>query len=398
MACVTAILLSGCGAASNEADALSPEQKQALFQALMQKMQQPSSSPVQKSASLHHAVENATKTLDEKELLAKIGEYPSAATGIRLERKSDGFLLNGEKMYVDFEGPIVRLGYDWRSGDAFYIVKLSNDTYRIKYQKMLSGRDPLTVGLIRRDGLSMRVETVTGKRFNGRNIIPTSKGFVVTREKTAFVYEVGKRPVTFIAPEGWHIAAFQNGDVATTGFILLERDGESETGNPFSDLMKSTVELGNALGVTTKSDYMLVNMKNPTQRKMINVTLGEKEVALFSQCRKQNRYVRICDTMEIKKSLYQPNGLKNFNHYYWNIHWFKGKKNIFSITKESNNRVVLVSDLEHNRSVEVASRVTGFPEYVAKQSRDGVVKVHVEGGLLPSVDIDDAEAVLDESI
>ncbi len=388
----------GCGAASNEANALSPEQKQALFQALMHKMQQPSPGTAQKNTSLHHTVENVTKTLDEEELLAKIGEYPSPVTGVHLERKSDGFSLNGERMYVDFEGPIVRLGYDWQSGDAFYIVKLSSDTYRIKYQKMLSGRDPISVGLIKRDGLSLHVETVTGKRFNGRNIIPTSKGFVVVREKTAFVYEVGKRPVTFIAPEGWHIAAFQNGDVATTGFILLERDGESETRNPFSNLMKSTAELGNALGISTKSDYMLVSMKNPAQRKMINVTLGEKEVALLSQCRQQNRYVRICDSMETKKSLYQPNGLKNFNHYYWNIQWFKGKRNIFSITKEGNNRVVRVSDLEHNRSAEIASRVTGFPEYVAKQDKNGVVKVHVEGGLLPSVDIEDAEAALGENI
>ncbi|WP_456404793.1 hypothetical protein [Hydrogenimonas sp.] len=396
--CLMAFLFNGCIPANNRADALTVEQKKQLLQALMNRMQQAPDNGGSKGLLQQQEAQKGADPISEEELLSKIKAYPKPATGIHFEQRADGLEINGQKIYVDYEGSITRYGYDWQSGNMVYIVELSPGAYKIKYQRALSGKEPTDIASVYRNGSILSIRTVTGKRFSGKAVIPTSSGFIVTRDKTAFIYEIGHAPFTFNTPDGWHIATFQNGDVATTGFILLERDAEvTSSTNPFTQLLNSTKELGNAIGITEKKDYMLISLKNPSLHRLINITLGEKEVALYSQCRQKNSYVNICDTMNMKQSLFEPNGLKNANHYFWNIHWFKGKEKIFSVTKESNNKKVLIADLEHNRSVEGAYRVTGFPEYTTSQDEKGIVKVHVEGGLLPSVEIPDAEKLLNKT-
>ncbi len=335
-------------------------------------------------------------------LAQMVSKYPKSKQGVKFEKLKDGFTINGDEAYLDPEGEIVNYGYNWKDGSFSYLIKLSGDTFKIKFNRVNSNQESIDVATLQRRGSTFFVETKTGEKFRGSGLILTSNGFIVTRKSSAFIYTVGEKTKRFTTPSGWHIAYFQNGDVASTNFLLLEKNKEKESGGMFAktaigELWTATKELGNALGINSKEDYMLINIDNPSKTYPINITLGDKEVALYSQCERQNRYVRKCDKMDMRVSLYQPNGLKNTSHYYWSVQWFQGKNTIYSITKESTHKKVLIRDLNSGKTVEAAYRLTGFPEFSTKQDDNGVVKLHVEGGLLPSVDIVDAEELLNKN-
>ena len=127
-----------------------------------------------------------------------------------------------------------------------------------------------------------------------------------------------------------------------------------------------------------------------------NITIGDKEVQILSQCKRQNRYISLCDQVDYKTSLYQQNGLKNFEHYYWSIMWVQGKNSTYSITKERGDVKVLIRDLNTGKIVEAANRISGFNSFTAIQNSDGVVGIHIDSGLIKGVDIDDVEAFLEK--
>ena len=395
-------IITGCSGKSYEPQSvsLSPQEAAELKQALLKKLRsdfspqsQETAAPVQKTGNDNIPI------VSEEELKAKVEKLPLSTTGVKFTKRRDGFMINDTNAYIDPEGAIVNYGYDWKNGTFSYMIETAPGHYKIKYNTAENKNDAVEIATVKRSGNKYFVTTASGKKLSGKGLILTSKGFIVIRDATAFTYNAGEGVYNFIAPKGWHIASFQNGDVASTHFMLLERDQKASSGsrlNPFADLLKSTQELGNALGVMQKNDYMLISLNNPKQRHMLNITLGEKDVALYSECRNTSRYYQKCDQMDMRESLYQPNGLKNFNHYYWNVTWFSGKDKVFAVTKESNNRNVNVIDLESGKKVTMASRVTGFPEFEAVQDNTGTVKVHVAGGFLPSVDISSAEGKLDD--
>ncbi len=84
-------------------------------------------------------------------------------------------------------------------------------------------------------------------------------------------------------------------------------------------------------------------------------------------------------------------------NYYWAITWFKGKNSIFSVTKEASDRKIYIRDLNTGKTVEVASRITGFLGFDAVQDKNGLVKIYVDGGLWPSIKNSDAETFLKEN-
>ena len=394
------LILSGCYSSSNNSSSLTAEQKQVFLNALMNKMQQANPRLGASSFQLNHTPNMAsekTKAITEKELLEKINSYPKLTSGVHFTQRSDGFIINDSSVYVDYEGKIVKYGYNWKNGNIFYIIETSLDRYKIKFQRANSGMEPLFIANVARNGANFIVRTATGKTINGSGIIPTSEGFIVLRKDTAFIYRPGHGITTFVTPKGWHIAQFQNGDVASTNFILLERNKEVDESNPIGNLMNETKELANIFGLTEKSDYMLINVLNPNEKQLINITLGDKEIQILSQCRQSSKYIRVCQHMDVREGLYEPNGLKNFSHYYWNINWFVGKNRVFSVTKEATGKKVLITDLKTGKKVEAAYRITGFPGLTTEQDENGVVSVHVDGGLLPSVDISDAEDFLEKN-
>ena len=402
---MTMMVVSGCSSkSSNVQDNLSAAEQTRLKQALLKKIRMQLNMPSERHEEKQKEDSTPVKevaNVSESELLSKIEKLPLSQKGVKFTKRRDGFVIDNKQSYIDPEGSITNYGYNWKDGSFCYAIKVAPNSYKIKYNTAVNPGEAVDIATMQREGNTYAVTTVSGKKLNGKGIIMTSKGFIVVRDATAFNYVIGKGIQTFVAPQGWHIASFQNGDVASTNFILLERDPattSSSSLNPFADLIKSTKELGNAFGVIEKKDYMLVSLQNPDKKYKLNITLGEKEVALYSQCRQTSRYYQQCDQMDMRESLYSPNGLKNFNHYYWNITWFSGKNKIFAVVKEGNNRNVNVLDLQTGKKVTVASRVTGFPEFEAIQDNTGTVKLHVAGGFLPSVDVTNVEQKLTEKM
>ena len=392
----TVVLIGSSGCMSTAPKNNSPE-KEAMLKMLVQKM-----SDVSVRTQKEERVVTKKNLISESSLVSKVNSYPKNIDGVKFTKRKDGFSINEESVYLDPEGKIVNYGYDWKNGSFFYLIQVSDSSYKIKFNRVASNKPSLDIAYVTKGSNSYSIETVSGKKFNGQGLILTSKGFIVTRENSAFIYTVGKETKNFTTPTGWHIAYFQNGDVASTEFLLLERDVEtkSSSSNPLgqlSELFTAAKELGNSLGINKKQDYKLVDLNNPSTGHLINITLGDKEVQSFSNCKRQNRFVQKCSQMDVRNSLYEPNGLKNFSHYYWSVTWFKGKNTIFSVSKESSHRKIYIRDLKTGKTVEAASRITGFPEFSATQDKNGLVKILVNGGFLPSVGNKNAEKFLTEN-
>ena len=333
----------------------------------------------------------------QSSLAQKISTYPKSKHGVKFKKMRDGFAINGDDVYLDSEGEIVNYGYNWKDGSFCYAIKLSENQFKIKFNRVGSSKESIDIANLTKKGSIFFVETKTGEKFRGQGLILTSQGFIVTRNNSAFIYTIGEKTKQFTAPSGWHIAYFQNGDVASTKFLLLEKNANYQKGNSLMEFLNATKELGAIFGLTKKQDYMLISMDNPTKHYLFNITLGDKEVEVLSQCKRQNRYINLCDQVDYKQSLYQQNGLRNFEHYYWSIAWFQGKNTAYSITKEYSDRKVLIRDLDTGKTVEAANRISGFNSFTPIQDSSGVVKMHVDSGLLEGVDIDDVEKFLAEN-
>lgn len=334
--------------------------------------------------------------LTEEQLAVQVAAFPRIATGVQFTKFRDGFSINNGERYIDPEGEITNYGYNWKNGDVTYLIKTGENQYKIKYVRVLTSKAPITIAEAHSDGAHTTVTTVTGSEFGGDGLILTSKGFIVVRNDSAFVYEIGKPSTSYTPPAGWHIAMYQNGDVASTKFMLLEKDSLEEKGqsNPLTELIESGKALADTFGLTRKPDYMLVNITNQSQQHLFNISLEGKNVHEFSDCRQTSKYIATCNNMETSHALYDNNGMPNTAHYYWRVLWLSTQNGAIAVTRENTQTTVMLTDLYTGKRAKAAYRTTGFPGISATQNNKGVIRVAVSGGLLPGEVIEDAEAFL----
>jgi len=175
---------------------------------------------------------------------------------------------------------------------------------------------------------------------------------------------------------------------------LLEKNSVATDAGGIADLIDSTKSVMSSFGLTDKTDYMLVNMSNPTQQNLLDIDLSDKDLATYSQCERMNSYVQKCDNVNFSESLYDHNGLINQGHYYWRVMWYKTNSGkILSITKEATHKKVIITDLTTGKKVEAAYRITGFATLESTQDATGKIKIIAGGGLFSDEVIEDAEAL-----
>ena len=337
----------------------------------------------------------AKNYISNEELKTQLSKFPTINTGVKFTKQKDGFSVNDQSKYLDPEGEIINYGYNWQNGDVTYMIRTSPTSFKIKYTRVLTNEQPIEVANVTKNGNIINIETVTGKKFASDSLILTSKGFISVREQSAFIYNIAEEAKTFVTPEGWHIARFQNGDVASTKYLLLERTIDSAQKNDsVFGFIESSKELLTAFGVMDKHDYLLINIEDSSKKISFDITLGGKDVASYSDCTKVNSYVNKCGSMDLKESLYNAYGLPNSAHYYWRILWFSSKDGVISVTREATERKVMITDLKSEKRAEGAYRVTGFPELFAEQDKNGKIKVTAGGGMFPNEVIEDAETFL----
>ncbi len=227
---------------------------------------QNASSNTNQSMVANNNAQIANNYITNEELKNKLSKFPTINSGVKFTKQKDGFSVD-QSRYLDPEGEIINYGYNWQNGDVTYMIKISSNTYKIKYTRALTNETPIEIATVIQNGNITNIETVTGKKFSSNSLILTSKGFISIREQSAFIYNIAEEVKTFVTPEGWHIATFQNGDVASTKYLLLERTIDpSKKNDSVFGFIESSKELLSAVGVMDKHDYLLINVEDPSKK------------------------------------------------------------------------------------------------------------------------------------
>lgn len=323
-------------------------------------------------------------SISESELKTKIDNLPTLSHGVLFERKRDGFDVEGVR-YIDPEGEIVAFGTDYATGDVTYLARTGAGEYLVKFVRVLTQADPITIATATRDAAGWQIALASGKTIRGDRIIPMSKGVVITRAATAFRYVPGDGIKNFAALDGWHIASYQNGDVSSTGYILLERTPVKKRSG-LDGLISSAKSIGHTLGVAQKYDYMLVHVDSG-KAVPFNVGMDSAREDYLASCFN-------CDNFT-NSGLWDQNGIKNFKHYYWRVQWLHSPRGPIAVVQENGLKDITVTDLRTGEKAVAFSRPLGISAYDVRQSADGTVSIVAQMGLTPE-SLPDAVAFLDE--
>lgn len=314
-------------------------------------------------------------TISEKELLTQKLEVDSTGQPALFSRHKDGILIN-DKMFNDFEGSVANFGGNRMTGQFTYAVKNFDGTYTLKYNKAYSEYGPIKIATVEKKGESFNVTTVTGKSLPGNSVTPTSDGFIVGRAGSAFKYTIGKNQVKSITLlDNYHIAKHQNGDVASTNYILLEKDATSKS-DTLGGMFDSISSIGNTFGLNKADHYILININNGSVVPL-DVSLSGKEVAVHSNCTSKGVYNE-CANVSFQDALYTKQGLKNSSHYFWAIDWIDSNSGPLAFYKTSTK--VKVVDIKNSKVHTLFSRTLGVNDFSLIEHIDGTVSIEAQLG------------------
>lgn len=315
----------------------------------------------------------------------------NAGSAATFEQTKQNILIDS-KPFVDPEGQILAIGSSNLTGEFSYLISgQDQNTNILKYNRANSGKESLKIAVIRNNFGSKKITTINGKSLSGNQITPISTGLLISRDNTIFQYSLDSDLKIFNTVEGFHIAKFQNGDVANTGYILLEKD-DDEKGSTNS-MFNALKGLGSTLGLTESYEYLLVNIET-NKVVPLNLQTGSKKVSVMSGCKRKNNYVNECDNMSMVESLYDIDGQPNYDHYYWSVNWLDSDTGPIALYKESSK--VKAVDLNNNQEFILFSRVLGVNYFTALQDSNGKISVKAKLGF-SSETIDDVKKFITEN-
>ena len=315
-------------------------------------------------------------TLTEAEILTRKHFIDESGSPAIFYRVKDGIKING-KMFYDPEGSVANFGGDRLTGSLTYAIENYNNAFTLKYHRAGSTAAPLKIATVTRNAGQFTVKTTTGRTFRGDSVIPTSDGFIVGRPGSAFRYVIGaEQPRSITLLENYHIAKYQNGDAAATGYILLEKNARNEN-DKVGGLLDSFESLGNTFGLNQVDHYVLVNLDTDKVVPM-DVNLKGKNVAEHSNCRRQNAAINKCENVEFKEALYDKLGLPNSSHYFWAINWVTTDAGPMAIYKTSTK--VKVIDINKSEVHTVFSRALGVNSFSVTEHLDGKISLKAKLG------------------
>lgn len=333
--------------------------------------------------------------ITEAEMAEKINLVPAIENGVNFIKRKDGFEFNGMR-HIDPEGSISAYSCNPTTGDTTYFASTSSNTITIKWFRATVQMTPITIAKAQRKNDSWDISTVTGKNIRGKSITTFSKGVLIGRDATGFLYIPGEELMPITCPEGFQIAEFQNGDISETGYILIERV-ETPESDQIGSLISKTKNLGAAFGINKKEDYCLFNYR--TQKQIpINVSVEGKNVAVYSGFKKSHKggLINEYSKVDFFESLYdKKTGLPNSSHYYWRISWFNSSSGPLLIVSESGSPQVTVHNILTDKKVTMFERMLGINWVKANKRADGKIQVKAKLGFSTET-IEDTEAFLNE--
>lgn len=382
--------LAGCApqhVPSPEERAMALQMQQAFLQRMQagiqrgpQQLQSPQQQAQQLQAQSLGADQPNAAPISEEELSSKLAAFAPASVQTDIKRVKDG-LKFGTQVFLDPEGEIVNFGSNSLTGDVTYFIRLIDGSFALKYTRAGSTAEPVTLAHAKKQNGSWSLQTSTGKALTGDRLIPASRGFMVARDSSAFHYAPGEGIKNISAIDGYHIAQFQNGDVASTGFILLEKDEQPE-GNQLTQIVGLASSLKKTVGFGEYDDYVLMNMASG-QVVSFDKGADAKKVAVGgTNCKMQSEKLRVakCETLDFRESLYEPSGSRNDEHYFWSLFWFNTPEGAYAIAKEANTRKVTITELNTGKKAVLFERTLGIADFEALQSPSGIIRVEAQMG------------------
>lgn len=367
-------LLTACGSTppTPEEQAMANQMRQA-FLAKIQGM----SLPVGAQQQQQQAAPKPEVVISANDLTAQKQKIDETGGPAIFYRKKDGIMIDGD-MFHDFEGQVANFGGNRFTGEFTYAVENFDGSFTLKYHKAKSTEAPMKIATVWKRGDRYEVKTATGKTATGSSVIPTSDGFIIGRPGSAFRYFINNDSVKNITLlDNYHIAQHQKGDAASTGFILLEKDPR-DANDSVGGLFDSFKEIGSTFGLTKVDDYVLVSLDGNTIVPM-DVSLGGKDVAEYSNCRRQNAVMNKCDNVDFKEALYTKLGLPNYSHYFWSINWVQTQSGPLAIYRTSTK--IKIVDINNNQVHTAFSRTLGVNEFDIIENADGTTAIEARLGL-----------------
>lgn len=217
----------------------------------------------------------------------------------------------------------------------------------MKLARVGSGAEPLTIGRLVPDGTRQVFQSSTGKTLAGELFFPLTDG------------------------------------------ALVMRDTSAEKDNPLQ-LFKRLGQLAGA--VDTPADYALFNLADNRLVKL-QVAADGKSVTSYSQCRRKNAVVNVCDQARSYDSLWKPDGSANLGHYYWRVDWQRPQGVPVAVVMENGLVQVNAIDLASGKRVNLFERALGINGYRSQLRADGRLRVEAKLAFDTGV-VDDALAEL----
>lgn len=335
--------------------------------------------------------ETATPSVTREDLASAYEQRLASTQFTRFERKGDGFLANG-RVFIDINGKVKQFGADPMTGRVTYFVDIGNGDLLVKHHNINSDLDPILIGRIALRGDRADFRAVSGETAGGESVVPVSDGLIVTRRESIARYSIGRGAKAFAVPEGFTVAAMQNGDVSGTGYVLIERIPQDD--DSFKEIGKT---VGHLFGKRDDTqDYALLQIETG---KTIALFLSDdgKSVGQGTGCVRQNDFVNKCSGWHSWESIWETDGRPNYSHYFWSLTWVQTKFGPLAIAKEDGTREVNVIALDSGERFNAFKRKLGILWFAVEQKEDGGLSLEAQLAFKRH-QINDVGQVLDGSL
>lgn len=303
---------------------------------------------------------------------------PAAATGdaeavppparLQIEHRQDGLVIDGQPVH-DIEGEIIDFGADPDSGEIVYLVGLGGDQAAVKRMNGHRDRSGSLVGHLQAREGRVEFQGLDGRTAGGSSAQATSRGLLLIRSGSLAVVDLDRGDRVVSLPAGWQVAGHQNGDVAATGYLLLQRGIDpTRQRSAMADLV------GNLRRNAQPGDYALFGLE---QGNLVELDVQADGNLVFQHynCRRQNAVLNRCGGVHIREGLFEPNGRPNYSHYYWKIDWRPTRYGPVAVVMERGVRQVNVIRLDEGSRHTAFRRGMGIVGFDVEPTADGSLRV-----------------------
>jgi hypothetical protein len=232
-----------------------------------------------------------------------------------------------------------------------------------------------------REGKWLIEPTLPGQApFDAIDIQLTARGFVAGTRSKSRAYEGARGWSAYQWPQGFEPAVIQRGDVADTGYLLMERQGQPAGGQAGAAI----VNIAYLLGAAKRDDYVLLDLHSG-RTFPINVSTGGKQVSTPYNCRAKNKLVNVCKDLDVRESLIGSLGTKNIQHYAWAVNWYRTPTGTYLLALEDGGRNATVTLLEQNDRRVAFNRALGYADFGTKISDERKLSMMVNAAFQTEV-------------